>query len=91
MVIFLQFSVSGNAISIVATHKILLTDLFPSKVRRLKWLEKLSFFKIFKNCQFSNLHIFTDYQKVTNFITVLYWKLLALYFLILNMFVSGLD
>ena len=28
MVIFLQFSVSGNAISIVATQMILLTDLF---------------------------------------------------------------
>ena len=80
MVIFLQFSVSGNAISIVATQMILFTDylhLFPSKVRRLKWLEKLSFFKILKNCQFSNLHIFTDYQKVTNFSTVLYCPLLA--------------
>ena len=28
MVIFLQFSVSGSAISIVATHMILFTDLF---------------------------------------------------------------
>ena len=28
MVIFLQFSVSGNAISIVATNMILFTDLF---------------------------------------------------------------
>ena len=28
MVIFLLFSVSGNAISIVATHMILYTDLF---------------------------------------------------------------
>ena len=81
MVIFLQFSVSGNAISIVATHMSLFTDLFAFisfKVGRLERLKKLSFFKNFKNCQFSNLHIFTDYQKVTNFITVLYWTLLAL-------------
>ena len=63
MVFFLQFSVSGNAISIIATHMILFTDLFPSKVRRLEWLENLSFLKILKNCQFSNLHIFTDYKR----------------------------
>ena len=79
--IFLQFSVSGNAISIVATHMILFTGLFAFisfKSKKTQWLEKLSFFKILKNCQFSNLHIFTDYQKVTNFITVLYLTLLAL-------------
>ena len=48
MVIFLQFSVSSNVISILATHMSLFTDLFPSKVGRLEWLVKLSFFKIFK-------------------------------------------
>ena len=75
MVMFLQFSVLGNAILIVATHMILFSDLFAfisSKVRRLEWLEKVSFFKILKNCQFSNLHIFRDYQMQTNFITVSY-------------------
>ena len=80
MVIFLKFSVSSNAISIVATHMSLFTDLFAFisfKSRKTRMAEKLSFFKFLKNCQFSNLHIFTDYQKVTNFITVLYWTLLA--------------
>ena len=31
LVIFLQFSVSSNTISIVATHMSLYTDLFPSE------------------------------------------------------------
>ena len=58
MVIFLQFSVSGNAISIVASHKILLTDLFAfisfkkkktqmaRKIVIFQNFEKLSIFKI---------------------------------------------
>ena len=81
MVIVLQFSVSGNAISIVATHMSLFTDSFACisfKSRKTRMAKKSSFFKILKNCQFSNLHIFKDYQIVTNFITVLYWALLAL-------------
>ena len=81
MVIFLQFSVSGNAISIVATHMILFTGLFAFisfKSKKTQMARKIVIFQKFKNCQFSNLHIFTDYQKVTNFITVLYWTLLAL-------------
>ena len=81
MVIFLQFSVSGNAISIVATHMSLFTDLvafISFKSRKTRMAEKIVIFHFFKNCQFSNLHTFTDYQKVTNFITVLYWTLLAL-------------
>ena len=57
IVIFLQFSVSGNAISIVATHMILFTDLFAiisfkSKKARMarkniifQNFEKLSIFK----------------------------------------------
>ena len=57
MVIFLQFSVSGNAISILATHMSLLTDLFafisfksrkPRKARKIvifQNFEKLSIFK----------------------------------------------
>ena len=82
MVIFLQFSVSGNAISIVATHMSLFTDLFAFisfKIKKTRMTRKfLSFFKILKNCQFSFLHIFTVYQLLTNFITVSYWTLLVL-------------
>ena len=73
MVIFLQFFVSSNAISIVETHMTLFTILFAFiffTSRKTRMARKLSFFKILKNCQFSNLHIFTDYQKVTNFIPV---------------------
>ena len=82
MVIFLQFSVSGYAISIEATHMSLFIDLFAFisfKSRKTRMAKKWSFFKILKNCQFSNLHIFRDifYQMLTNFITDLYWTLLA--------------
>ena len=61
MVIFLQFSVLGNAISIVATHMILFTDIFAfisfksKKTRKAR--KNCHFFKNFRNCQFSNLHI----------------------------------
>ena len=75
MVIFLQFSVSGNAISIVATHMSLFTDLFlfiSFKSKKTRMARKFVIFKILKNCQFSNLHIFTVYQMLTNFITVSY-------------------
>ena len=81
MVIFLQFSVSGNAISIVATHMSLFTDLFAFisfKSRRTRMARKFVIFQILKNCQFSNLHINTVYQLLPNFITVPYWTLLAL-------------
>ena len=60
MVILLQFSVSGYAISIVATHMSLFIDLFAFssfKSRKTRMAKKMSFFKILKNCQFSNLHI----------------------------------
>ena len=82
MVIFLQFSVSGNAISIVATHLSLFTDLFAFisfKSKKTRMARKIViFFKILKNCQFSKLHIITDYQIITNFITVSHWTLPAL-------------
>ena len=58
---FLEFSVSSNAISIVATHIHFYFDLFALisfKRRRLKGRIKLSFLNILKNCQFSKLHIF---------------------------------
>ena len=80
MEIFLKFSVSGNAISIVVTHMSLFTDLFAFisfKSRKTRMAKKIVLFKKLKNCQYSNLHIFTDYQKVTNFITVLYWTLIV--------------
>ena len=50
MVIFLKFSVSGNAISIVATHMSLFTDLFAFisfKSRKNRMVEK--------NCHFSKI------------------------------------
>ena len=65
MVIFLKFSVSGNAISIVATHMSLFTDLFAFISFKSRLIHR------------TPLHIFTDYQKVTNFITVLYWTLIV--------------
>ena len=81
MVIFLQFSVSGNVISIVATHMSLYTDLFAFisfKSKKSRMARKFVIFQDFEKCQFSNLHIFTVYQLLTNFITVSYWTLLAL-------------
>ena len=81
MVIFLQLFDSGNAISIVATHMSLFIDLFAFisfKSRKTQWLKKIVISKILKNCQFSNLHIFRDYQMLTNFTSDLYWTLLAL-------------
>ena len=56
MVIFLQFSVSGNAISIVATHKILLTALFAFISFRSKKTQMARKIVIFEN--FEKLSIF---------------------------------
>ena len=50
MVIFLKFSVSGNAISIVATHMSLFTDLFAFisfKSRKTRMAEKIVIFQNF--------------------------------------------
>ena len=61
MVIFLQLSVSGYAISIVATHMSLFIDLFAFisfKSRKIRMAKKPVIFQNFENCQFSNLHIF---------------------------------
>ena len=49
MVIFLKFSVSGNAISIVATHMSLFPDLFAFisfKSRKTRMAEKIVNFQI---------------------------------------------
>ena len=51
MVIFLQFSVSGNAISIVATHMSLFTDLFAFisiKSKKTRMARKFVFFQNFE-------------------------------------------
>ena len=80
MVIFLQFSVSGNAISIVATQMSLLTDLFAFvsfKSKKTRMATKFVIFQNFEKLSISNLHIFTVYQLLTNFITVSYWTSLA--------------
>ena len=52
----MQFSVSCNAISIVATHMRKLTyfHLFPSKAGRLEWLENFHFSIFFKIVNFQN-------------------------------------
>ena len=50
MVIFQQFSVSGNAILIVATHMILFTDLFAFisfKSKKTRMARKKVIFQIF--------------------------------------------
>ena len=50
MVIFLKFSVSGNAISIVAIHMSLFTDLFAFisfKSRKTRMAEKIVIFQVF--------------------------------------------
>ena len=81
MIIFVPFSVSGNSISIVATHMSLLTDLYTFisfKSKKTRMARKFFIFQNFEDCQFSNLHSFTDYLMLTNFITVSYWTLLAL-------------
>ena len=57
MVIFLKFSVSGNAISIVATHMSLFTDLFASisfKSRKTRMAEQ--------NCHFSKKLKIVNFQ-----------------------------
>ena len=70
MVIFLQFSVSGNAISIVATHMICLLiylHLFSLKVRRLEWLEKLSFSQNFEKLSIFKFAYFYRLSKGNRF------------------------
>ena len=80
LVIFLQFSVSGYAISIVATHMSLFIDLFAfiSFKSRKTRMDKKCIFQNFEKLSISNWHIFKDYQMLTNFITGLYLTLLAL-------------
>ena len=56
MVIFLQFSVSGNAISIVATHMILFTYLFAFNSLKSKKTQMARKIVIFQN--FEKLSIF---------------------------------
>ena len=81
MVIFLKFSVSGNAISIVATHMSLFTDLFAFisfKSRKTRMAGKIVIFQNFEKLSIFKFAYFYRLQKVTNFITVLHWTLLAL-------------
>ena len=56
MVIFLQFSVSGNATSIVSTHMILFTDLFAFISFKSKKTQMARKIVIFQN--FEKLSIF---------------------------------
>ena len=83
MVIFLHFSVSGNAISIVATHISLFNDFFAfisfkSKKTRLARKSVSHFYK-FSNIVNFQICIFLQFIKYKpTFITVSYWTLLVL-------------
>ena len=63
MVIFLQFSVSGNAISIVATHMILFTDLFAFNSFKSKKTQLARKIIIFQNFEKLSICIFLEIIK----------------------------
>ena len=60
---------------------ILFTGLFAFvsfKSKKTRMAKNIVIFQNFEKCLFSNLHIFTEYQILTNFIPVSYLTLLAL-------------
>ena len=66
MVIFLHFSVSGNAISIVATHISLFTDLFAFisfKSKKTRMARKIV---IFINFQILSIFKFANFYSLSN-------------------------
>ena len=70
MVIFLKFSVSGNAISIVATHMSLFTDLFAFisfKSRKTQMAEKIVIFQKFKKLSIFKFAYFYRLSKGNQF------------------------
>ena len=70
MVIFLKFSVSGNAISIVATHMSLFTDLFALisfKSRKIRMAEKIVIFQKFKKLSIFKFAYFYRLSKGNQF------------------------
>ena len=70
MVIFLKFSVSGNAISIVATHISLFTDLFAFisfKSRETRMAEKIVIFQNFKKLSIFKFAYFYRLSKGNQF------------------------
>ena len=70
MVIFLQFSVLGNAISIVATHMILFTDLFAFisfKSKKTRMARKIFIFQNFEKLSIFKFAYFYRLSKGNQF------------------------
>ena len=65
MVIFLQFSVSGNAISIVATHMRLFTDLFSFISFKSKKTRMARKFVIFQNFEKVSIFKFANFYSLS--------------------------
>ena len=66
MVIFLQFSVSGNAISIVATRMSLFTDLFAFISFKSKKTRRARIFVIFQNFEKLSIIKFAYFYRLSN-------------------------
>ena len=66
MVIFLQFSVSGNAISITATHMSLFTDLFAFISFKSKKTGMARKFVIFQNFEKLSIFKFAYFYRLSN-------------------------
>ena len=66
MVIFLQFSVSGNAISILATHMSLFTDLFAFISFKSKKTRMARKFVIFQNFEKLSIFKFAYFYSLSN-------------------------
>ena len=78
--IFLQFSVSGNAISIVATHMSLFTDLFAFisfKIRKTRMARKIV---IFQNFEKLSIFKFAYFYRLSNTNTFYYCFILDITF-----------
>ena len=70
VIFFLQFSVSGNAISIVATHMILFTDLFAFisfKSKKTRMARKIVIFQNFENLSIFKIAYFYRLSKGNQF------------------------
>ena len=66
MVIFLQFSVSGNVLSIVATHMSLFTDLFAFISFKSKKTRMARKFVIFQNFEQLSIFEFIYFYSLSN-------------------------
>ena len=94
MVIFLQFSVSGNAISIVATHMSLFTDLFAFISFKSKTTRMAGKFVIFQNFEKLSIFKFAYFYRLSNDNQFYYCFILDITCSLvpdIELFVSGLD